>query len=394
LKRSRYPIGIVATLIFVLLFSFLGVDLYLNNKPAQPKIFIGVDVAYGDENLVYNVTKAVAGYANLIILGSLTITKNTTLLTTVCDYLYQNNFYFMVYVGFAKVGYLPPQGPDPSFFQMATQRWGSKFLGTYMFDEVGGKQLDNFAEQPVPAANNNTDAADHYILGVAPYLAIYKGGVYYNIPDMKLFTSDYGLYWYDYLSGYDGIFCEFVENQSRQIAIALDRGAATAQGKSWGAIITFNSCGATGSCLENASELYNDMMLSWQNNAKYIIVFDSPGNFTTQLTPAGILTTDHLAAMKNFWNYALNHPQPAPKQVKTAYVLPTDYGYGFRGPDDNLWGLWPADNLSAKVWNEANSLISTYGTKLDIVYENRTDSIQVSLPYQTLIYWNGTTIQK
>ena len=379
----------------VLLFSLVSADLFQNKAQSEPKVFIGVDVAYGDENIVYNVTQAVKGYANLIILGSLDLTRNTTKLTSVCDYLYNNGFYFMVYVGFAKTGYLPPQGPDPSFFQMGIKRWGSKLLGAYVFDEVGGKQLDNFFEKPVPVASNYSDAANHFLLGVAPYLSIYKGGVYYDVPDMKLFTSDYALYWYDYLSGYDVVFGEFVGNESRQLAVAQVRGAATTQGKDWGAIITFNSPGiTTGMALENASELYNDMMIAWQNDAKYIVVFDSPGNFSVPLTPTGILDSDHLLAMKNFWNYAMTHERLDVTKVKVAYVLPTDYGYGFRGPKDTIWGLWPANDLSSKVWNDATSLIETYGTKIDIVYENRTDSIPANLPYQTLIYWNGTIIQK
>ena len=56
---------------------------------------------------------------------------------------------------------------------------------------------------------------------------------------MPLFTSDYGLYWYDYLSGYSTVFAEFVGDQSRQIAVALDRGAANALGKNWGVMITY-----------------------------------------------------------------------------------------------------------------------------------------------------------
>ncbi len=378
---------------FALLFAYVGINLVSEKVASKPKVFVGVDVAYGDENAVYNVTEAVAGYANLIILGSLDLTSNTTKLTCVCDYLYQKGFYFIVYVGFAKVGYLPPQGPDPSFFQMAQMRYGDKFLGSYMFDEAAGKQLDNNSpERPVPAANNDTDAAIHFILGLTPYLAMYKSSVYYNVPEMKLYTSDYALYWFDYLSGYDTIFCEFVGNQSRQLAVALTRGAATSQDKQWGAIITFGDCGETGSCIESAPELYDDMILAYQNGAEYIVVFDTPLNSTA--TPYGILTQEHLDAMKSFWNYTRDHQQPEMIPVEAAYVLPTDYGYGFRGPTDSVWGLWSADAFAAKVWNDTNTLLASYGMNLDIVYENRTWNIPSVLPYDTLIYWNGSIVKK
>lgn len=390
--KRQTALGVtVGVLVFVVLFAFFGASLFSQNARAEPEVFVGVDVAYGDETAVYSIADAVAGYANLIILGSLNVTMNTTKLTTVCDYLYQKGFYFIVYVGFAKVGYLPPQGPAPTFFEMAQSRWQGKFLGAYMFDEVGGKQLDTrSAERPVPEANNNSDAAIHYVLGVGPYLPLYKQ-VYYQAPSMRLYSSDYALYWFDYLCGYDTIFCEFVGNQSRQVAVALTRGAATSQCKQWGAIVTFGSCGGISSCLENAPELYDDMMLAWQNGAKYIVVFDTPLNNTG--TPYGDLTQEHLDTVHSFWDYTQSHKQPQ-TEVDTAYVLPADYGYGFRGPTDTIWGLWPADALSAKIWNDTNTLLATYGTNLDIVYDNRTDGVPSYLPYKTLIYWNGTSTQK
>jgi hypothetical protein len=343
LTKKSWVAVFATLLIAALLLGFLTTSLFSGNG-SEEKVFVGVDIAYGDESAVYNVTEAVAGYANLIVLGSLQLTTNTTKLTNVCDYLYQKGFYFIVYVGFAKTGYLPPRGPEPSFFQMANHRWGDKFLGAYMFDEAAGKQLDaGTAERPVIFANNFSDAAIRFILGVEPYLNLYKGGVYYDVPDMKLYTSDYALYWYDYLLGYDVVFGEFVGNNSRQITVALTRGAATSQGKQWGAIITFGSSGETGSYLENASQLYSDMTTAWQNGARYIVVFDSPLNATG--TPLGILTQEHLDVMKRFWNDIKNHPQAEQPLVDTAYVLPRDYGYGFRGPSDTIWGLWPSDAL-------------------------------------------------
>ena len=53
------------------------------------------------------------------------------------------------------------------------------------------------------------------------------------------YTSDYALYWFDYKAGYDTVFTEFGWNNSRQMDIALCRGAATVKGKDWGAIITW-----------------------------------------------------------------------------------------------------------------------------------------------------------
>jgi hypothetical protein len=52
------------------------------------------------------------------------------------------------------------------------------------------------------------------------------------------FTSDYVLYWFDYLGGYDVVFAQLGWNDTLAKNIGLIRGAAQMQNKSWGAIIT------------------------------------------------------------------------------------------------------------------------------------------------------------
>ena len=132
------------------------------------------------------------------------------------------------------------------------------------------------------------------------------------------------------------------------------------------------------------------MTFAWQSGAKYIVVFD--GN-STDASTSGVLTQAHFDAMKQFWSYTKTNPQSGEFPADTAYVLPADYGYGFRSSSDTIWGLWNADALSANVWNTANSLLATYGNKLDIVYETRIGSQPIALPYKTLIFWMGTTVQ-
>lgn len=116
-----------ALLIVVLLATVVGVQLLFQKPTGEPDVFIGVDVGYGDANAVYTIANAVSGYDNLIIIGSLEVTSNTTELINVCNYLYQKGFYFIVYVGFAELGVFPPQGPDSTFFQMAISHWVQSF---------------------------------------------------------------------------------------------------------------------------------------------------------------------------------------------------------------------------------------------------------------------------
>ena len=55
--------------------------------------------------------------------------------------------------------------------------------------------------------------------------------------NISRFTSDYALYWFDYLSGYDAVFAELGWDHNRTQHIALNRGAADVQNKDWGTII-------------------------------------------------------------------------------------------------------------------------------------------------------------
>ena len=391
LRRRTFGAVLAVLLVLVLLFTLAGVDLQSQKAASKPEVFVGVDVAYGNETAVYAVADAVYGYANLIVVGSLNVTQDTAALTRVCNFLYQKGFYFIVYVGFAKTNFLPPRGPDPAFFSMASAQWGDKFLGAYFFDEPGGNQLDTSDKVVSSVQTSQFETRDYsyaseaYVAGLTGDLAISVDWFTPSPVQSQLFTSDYALYWYDYLSGYGTVFTEFVGNQSRQIAVALDRGAAHVLGKDWGVIITYQGNGP-----ENATQLYSDMTFAWQSDAKYIVVFD--GN-STDASTSGVLTQAHLDAVKQFWNYTKTNTRSGEYPADTAYVLPADYGFGFRSSSDTIWGLWNADALSAKVWNDANSLLATYGNNLDIVYETRIDSQPIALPYKTLIFWNGTTIQ-
>jgi hypothetical protein len=60
-----------------------------------------------------------------------------------------------------------------------------------------------------------------------------------NEKSILVFTSDYGLYWWDYQSGYDVVFAQLGWNHTVAQDIGLVRGAANLQGKSWGTIITW-----------------------------------------------------------------------------------------------------------------------------------------------------------
>jgi hypothetical protein len=97
--------------------------------------------------------------------------------------------------------------------------------------------------------------------------------------------------------------------------------------------------------------------------------------------------------MQQFWDYIHTHPAET-YPASAAFVLPRDYGYGFRGPGDKIWGKWEADSLSPTLWTYANHLLDSYVLYLDIVYETRIADDPVDLPYSKLIFWNGTVVEK
>jgi len=200
-----------------------------------------------------------------------------------------------------------------------------------------------------------------------------------------LFTSDYALYWYDYQAGYDTVFAEFALNYDRTLNLDLIRGAATAQNKDWGIMITWKYTQPP--YMESGMELYNDMVLAYENGAKYIFVFDSNKDWTQN-----VLTQSQLDAIKEFWQYTQANPRTVtPVSDRIAYVLPDDYAYGFRGPEDKIWGLWQADNLTVDISMSIKTLMQICGNNLDIVYPDGLQTVQ-SVGYKSIIYWNDSSL--
>ncbi len=366
---------VVILLLVALLLVPIIVGVFLRETGAD--VFVGVEVGYDNVDDIVRFVDEVGECVNLIVVGSLDVTTNETKLIEVCDYLYSESLYFIPFM------FITDYLDMPSFFQVAKERWGERFLGVYVSDEPGGRQFDFPDVRAVSEAENYSDAALKYVGAFNDGLQLFFSH-FEEHANVTTFTSDYALHWFDYKAGWDVIFAEFGWNFSRQLHVALCRGAANVQNKEWGAIVTWTYQNSP--YIEDAEKLYKDLVLAYNNGAKYILVF----NYPTNVTEYGILTQDHLNSMKNFWNYVNAFPQPT-QALRTAYVLPEDYGYGFRGPDDTIWGLWGQDELSEKVWNDANSLLISYDKKLDIVYD--TAELNREQLYEKLIFWNGTTIQ-
>jgi len=372
--------AILAVLLISVLFFLLFLRINLVKDPSMPEFFVGVDAVSDNVEDIKILVDEVRSYTNLFVIGSTGITDNETKLNEVCQYVYESGLCFMTYT------HISEEWPQPEWVDYARQRWGSRFLGLYAFDEAGGNQIDCTKYMLVKEADNYTDAANKFVGNLSEYLK-HVTDYYIRAGEFTLFTSDYGLYWFDYEAGYNVILCEFGWNHSRLLNVALNRGAAKMQSKDWGVIITWTYRHPP--YIESADELYYDMILAYLSGAKYVVVFNHPMD-----SQYGILTLEHLDAMKRFWRYINANPRrpetEGPASTKTAYVLPKDYGWGFRGSEDKVWGLW-VDELSIKIGTDLNYLLHTHHISLDIIYDDPKYYSEFR-SYSRLVFWNGTVI--
>ncbi len=380
-QRAPFALGIL--LVAVLSVSIIATIEWLGSVYSTPEFFVGIEFAY-DENAgdveelvddLKDLVDKVKDYVNLFVIGSLEITFDQTALNEACDYIVDSGLHLIVLFTDSRMY----NYTIFNWMEDAKQKYSDKFLGVYRYDEPGGNQLDQGPEMLIEGGKNYTDVAANYTNALTLIVSHYMNFSEY------VFTADYGLYWFNYKAGYTAVFVEFGWNHSRLLHIGLCRGAAKAYNKEWGAIVTWTYTNPP-YIVESKEELYDDMILAYKSGAKYVVVFDYP-----KIEQYGILTENHFAALKDFWSYVHSNPQEhGIIQGEVAYVLPQDYGFGFRNAGDKIWGLWSAGDLSQKVWVDANMLIDQYGSLLDIVYDDAETMDAVKSRYNRLFFWNET----
>ncbi|MCL1978358.1 MAG: hypothetical protein FWG55_09725 [Candidatus Bathyarchaeota archaeon] len=367
--------------VILIMVLFVGVHFFFGRSSVayNVDVYVGVDAAYDNIADLKVRIDQVKDFTNFFVLGSTGITLDEVKLNEMCEYISARGLSFATYTHTTENTTL--NFDQSAWTAYAKQHWGDKFLGLYSYDEPGGHQIDS--DHPymiVPEANNWSDAANLYVQNLHNYISEFLA------LNTTLMTSDYALYEYNYRAGYDVVMAEYAWNHSRPINTALCRGSATLHGKEWGAMLTYTYDQPP--YLASGPELYQDMVTAYQNGAKYILVFDYAQDNETGMAH-GILQPEHLDALKQFWEYVKSNPRPNnPVNERVAYVLPPDFGYGFRGPDDWIWGLWKNSTLSNQIWNDVNTYSQQYGQKFDIIYA---DSPNLdNWTYSKLIYWNGT----
>jgi hypothetical protein len=357
----------------------------VKDAPSNEEFFFGVSFGGNTTSEAKLLIDKVKGYTNLFVIDSWGISTNETALNEICEYAINAKMNIMVFFDFIGIANYP-YAWHLTWLDTARERWGDRFLGVYLYDEPGGRQIDEGqwdrgeeVKKIFENVSDYSDAANRFITSIH-YSRSMQDAKNRSIP---VFTSDYALYWFDYLAGYDTVFVELGWNHSRTQQIALCRGAANVQNKQWGAIITWAYNDPP--YLASGTEMRQDMLTAYYAGAKYLIVFNYP-----QINPYGALTEEHFTAMKTFWNQIHAFPGSVLGKVKgqVTFVLPKNYGWGMRNPNDKIWGFWPPDDLSPLIWENMNKLIKKYGLKLDIIYDDPQFNFEEK--YSKIYFWNST----
>jgi hypothetical protein len=418
--KQVHILAIVLTVILLTASATLLVS-YTQSLTSQKSI-VYVGVAFGGDTvdqakLLIDRTK---NYTNLFILdsGINPISKNQTAVQEICNYATNAGLNIIVNLGSYNRENWAWQ---IQFYNASKETYGTKFLGAYYDDEPGGIPLDwnwtkQFAENKLVFGSNGTASPlsltsiynkiqlanetgttpQNYTIEAQWFNQLLERNRGHN--DLKRdnitsFTSDYALYWFDFIGGYDTLFTQLGWNQTdsmpayrsinQQTALALLRGAATMQDKDWGAIITWKYTKPP--YLDNGTNVYNQMLKAYNSGAKYITIFDYPYNLTDN--PYGVMGDEHFQALQQFWNQIAKHA-PNSAHAEAALVLPHDYGFGMRSPKDKIWGFWGPDYKSSIIWNATQTLLSRYGSSLDIIYDDPAFPIEGN--YSRVYYWNQT----
>ncbi len=404
-EKQRVKHVLILSLILVIVIataSFIISYPAINSSTEPSPVYVGVAFGGNTTAEAKLLIDRVKNYTNLFVVQSGPVSKNETSLNEIVDYAVAAGKDVIVYFG-----WFDPRYPwRVSWLDMAKQRWGSRFLGLYLNDEQGGIQIDanwtgyfsQIKAQDRPTYQDHAPAIDAYINGSLPhddddaaqvfrtYLETRIGLEELKTRSIAAFSSDYVLYWFDYLGGYDVMLAQLGWNQTTSQEIALIRGAARMQNKPWGAIITWKY--SEPPYLDTGEEIYKQMKLAYEAGAKYVVIFNYPqiGD-----NPYGIMMDEHFQALEKFWNDVVKVPNLRTisdvNKAEAALVLPRNYGWGMRNPEDRIW-YWGPDERSPQIWNISRKLLVQYGIRLDIVYDDPT--FPVTDKYSRIYYWNQT----
>jgi hypothetical protein len=429
-KIQRKHYFYASFLILIIAIAAAGFYFFSNKKTSVSQAMPYIGTAFGGSTVeeAKLLIDRVKTYTNLFVLdtGSSPLSWNKTAVYEICDYATNNGLCVILNVGtYNQSSWFWTASSYDILVQKLnatnqewSNRWGDKYLGIYYNDEPGGIQLD--WDWDTWLANNtrflnmtrDQDMVDLKTI-YTNMLAANSTGTYptdysleakYFVEDnlqndrglkplrttgIQTFTSDYALYWFDYQGGYDVLWTQLGWNASVTEQLDLVKGAARMQNKDWGAIVTWTFDQAP--YLDSGNQIYSQMLQAYQAGAKYIVIFNYP---TMKGNDYGIMNNDHFMALQRLWNDVKSQQKartiPDFSKPNAVLVLPHDYGWGMRRPDDVIWGFWGPDNKTLTIASITGTLLNQYGTQLDIIYDDPAYPVN-QINYQKIYYWNSTS---
>ncbi|MDD3792266.1 MAG: hypothetical protein PHY74_03960 [Candidatus Bathyarchaeota archaeon] len=414
-------------LIIILIGSIVGLNSYYLNTTQEvidSKPYVGIAFCGKTTDEAKTQIDRTKNYTNLFILdtGRSELSRNQTAVIEICNYAVESGLNIIVNLGITS----PYENDTTTWFwdqpmseikKNWTERWGNQFLGVYYNDEPGGIQLDGYWVEFYEQHSDNFSKVEHP--AIKSLQQIYLKMLYHaenkilpqdydleadffvnyvlkegdpglaalNAAGITTFTSDYGLYWFDYLGGYEVLLAQLGWNASVAQQIALVKGAARLQDKEWGTIITWKY--GEPPFLDNGEQIYNQMLSSYQAGADYIVIF----NYATlgnESAPA--MVEEHYLALERFWKDIHYKKQSNLSTPEAVLILPSNYGWGMRHHDDTIWGFWPSDDKTEQIGTVMGKLLAIYGVTLDIVYEDARYPVS-KMDYKQVYYWNTTIVR-
>jgi|LSQX01.1.fsa_nt_gb hypothetical protein len=194
-----------------------------------------------------------------------------------------------------------------------------------------------------------------------------KSNIEFISSKTRVYTTDYDLYWFDYLAGYDVIWSQVGWNLSYSQQIAQIRGAGEVLNKDWGVIITWKYQNPP--YFTTSAEILDQMKTAYDCGADYIVVFNY---YDKSSSKYGTMQEEHFKAVETFWKDSVTNANVVKGSIQadSALVFPHNYAWGGRWRDDNVWGIFKADERTWRMWDIMQSALDQHGFNLDIVYDD------------------------